>query len=268
MRTVSRPRASRPSTRWARSPSRPTASAAARPPPFLRCTTRAAALDEDAVFAASDTFQLTVTPVQDADSLNDAFTLRLRSTEAIVTGSAFRGTVIDDDPLANGDIQPHGPQGVRGEHDGAARPRRRARRARSFPTQLANATRTSVLTVTPAAARWTLQILPHGGRTRLCVAHLVGDREADAWSPAGRAHHRQATSPITSGRRRTCGSRRAATCRTFRDSTVTLALDGIVAADAGWQNCGRTAGGDSGPERRSGPDRRPATPTIVVDEGA
>ena len=60
----------------------------------------AAALDEDAVFAASDTFQLTITPVQDADSLNDMFTLRLRSTAAIFTGSAFRGTVIDDDPLA------------------------------------------------------------------------------------------------------------------------------------------------------------------------
>ena len=60
----------------------------------------AAALDEDAVFAASDTFQLTVTPVQDDDSRNDEFTLRLRSTESIFTGSAFRGTVIDDDPLA------------------------------------------------------------------------------------------------------------------------------------------------------------------------
>ena len=31
------------------------------------------ALDEDAVFAASDTFQLTVTPVQDGDSHNDEF---------------------------------------------------------------------------------------------------------------------------------------------------------------------------------------------------
>ena len=60
----------------------------------------AAALDEDAVFAASDTFQVTITPVQDDDSLNDEFTLRLRSTESIFTGSAFRGTVIDDDPLA------------------------------------------------------------------------------------------------------------------------------------------------------------------------
>ena len=60
----------------------------------------ATALDEDAVFAASDSFQLTITPVQDADSLNDTFTLRLRSTAAIFTGSAFRGTVIDDDPLA------------------------------------------------------------------------------------------------------------------------------------------------------------------------
>ena len=60
----------------------------------------AAALDEDAVFAASDTFQLTVTPVQDDDARNDKFTLRLRSTEPISTGSRFSGTVIDDDPLA------------------------------------------------------------------------------------------------------------------------------------------------------------------------
>ena len=59
-----------------------------------------AALDEDAVFAVSDTFELTVDPVQDADSHNDEFTLRLRSTESIDTGARYRGTVIDDDPLA------------------------------------------------------------------------------------------------------------------------------------------------------------------------
>ena len=59
-----------------------------------------AALDEDAVFAASDTFQLTVDPVQDDDSHNDEFSLRLRSTESINTGARYRGTVIDDDPLA------------------------------------------------------------------------------------------------------------------------------------------------------------------------
>ena len=59
-----------------------------------------AALDEDAVFAASDTFQLTITPVQDDDSHNDEFTLRLRSTESINAGGRYRGTVIDDDPLA------------------------------------------------------------------------------------------------------------------------------------------------------------------------
>ena len=50
-----------------------------------------AAFDEDAVFASSDTFQLTVTPVQDADSLNDEFTLRLRSTESISTGRIYNG---------------------------------------------------------------------------------------------------------------------------------------------------------------------------------
>ena len=60
----------------------------------------AAALDEDAVFASSDTFQLTATPVQDDDAHNDKFTLRLRSTESISTGGRYSGTVIDDDPLA------------------------------------------------------------------------------------------------------------------------------------------------------------------------
>ncbi|MYF88284.1 MAG: hypothetical protein F4186_02210, partial [Boseongicola sp. SB0676_bin_33] len=60
----------------------------------------AAALDEDIVFADSDFFWLTITPVQDDDSKDDEFTLRLRSTESIRTGLAFRGTVIDDDPLA------------------------------------------------------------------------------------------------------------------------------------------------------------------------
>ena len=60
----------------------------------------ATALDEDAVFAASDTFRLTVTPVPDDDSTNDEFTLRLLSTESIQTGLPFRGTVVDDDPLA------------------------------------------------------------------------------------------------------------------------------------------------------------------------
>ena len=86
-----------------------------------------AALDEDAVFAASDTFQLTVTPVQDSDSLNDEFTLRLRSTESIDTGARYRGTVIDDDPLATAtfsrtDIKLRG-----GKQDAPERPRRRAR---------------------------------------------------------------------------------------------------------------------------------------------
>ena len=37
--------------------------------------------------------------MQDADSLNDEFSLRLRSTESINTGARYRGTAIDDDPL-------------------------------------------------------------------------------------------------------------------------------------------------------------------------
>ena len=60
----------------------------------------AGTLDEDVVFADSEFFRLTVTPVQDDDSKDDVFTLRLRSTESIRTGLAFIGTVIDDDPLA------------------------------------------------------------------------------------------------------------------------------------------------------------------------
>ena len=37
--------------------------------------------------------------MQDDDSLNDEFSLRLRSTESINTGARYRGTAIDDDPL-------------------------------------------------------------------------------------------------------------------------------------------------------------------------
>ena len=73
-----------------RLPSKPRASAAASRYHFAGVRLHTA-LDEDTVFASSDRFQLTVTPVQDGDSLNDEFTLRLRSTEAISTGSAFRG---------------------------------------------------------------------------------------------------------------------------------------------------------------------------------
>ena len=84
-----------------------------------------AALDEDAVFAASDTFQLTVDPVQDADSLNDEFSLRLRSTESIDTGARYRGTVIDDDPLATATFSRTDIKCLRGDRGAVERPRRR-----------------------------------------------------------------------------------------------------------------------------------------------
>ena len=108
-----------------------------------------AALDEDAVFAASDTFQLTVDPVQDADSLNDEFSLRLRSTESINTGARYRGTVIDDDPLATAtfsrtDIKIFEGTGAR------LSVRVAAPEGRSFPTQAGN--RNVVLSATPATA--------------------------------------------------------------------------------------------------------------------
>ena len=111
-----------------------------------------AALDEDAVFAASDTFQLTVTPVQDADSLNDEFTLRLRSTESISTGTSFRGTVIDDDPLATvtfsrTDVRV-GEQSTTGLNVRIA-----AAEGRSFPTSAETGENASIiLKATPKAA--------------------------------------------------------------------------------------------------------------------
>ena len=37
--------------------------------------------------------------MRDDDSLNDEFSLRLRSTASINTGARYRGTAIDDDPL-------------------------------------------------------------------------------------------------------------------------------------------------------------------------
>ena len=108
-----------------------------------------AALDEDAVFAASDTFQLTVDPVQDADSLNDEFSLRLRSTESINTGARYRGTVIDDDPLATAtfsrtDIK------IFERSEAQLSVRVAAPEGGSFPTQAGN--QNIVLRATPAAA--------------------------------------------------------------------------------------------------------------------
>ena len=110
------------------------------------------ALDEDTVFASSDRFQLTVTPVQDGDSLNDEFTLRLRSTEAISTGSAFRGTVIDDDPLGTATFS-HTDIRVFEESTAELRIRLTAAQGRSLPTRFdTRGNADIVLAVTPGAA--------------------------------------------------------------------------------------------------------------------
>ena len=108
-----------------------------------------AALDEDAVFAVSDTFELTVDPVQDADSHNDEFTLRLRSTESIDTGARYRGTVIDDDPLATATFSRTDIKLVE-ETRARLSVRVTAPEGRSFPTQAGN--RNVVLSATPPTA--------------------------------------------------------------------------------------------------------------------
>ena len=108
-----------------------------------------AALDEDAVFAASDTFQLTVDPVQDADSLNDEFSLRLRSTASINTGARYRGTVIDDDPLATATFSRTDIKIFEGS-EAQLSVRVAAPEGESFPTQAGD--QNIVLRATPAAA--------------------------------------------------------------------------------------------------------------------
>ena len=108
-----------------------------------------AALDEDAVFAASDTFQLTVDPVQDDDSHNDEFSLRLRSTESINTGARYRGTVIDDDPLATATFSRTDIKVFEGS-EAQLSVSVAAPEGRSFPTQAGN--QNIVLRATPGAA--------------------------------------------------------------------------------------------------------------------
>ena len=121
-----------------------------------------AALDEDMVFAASDRFQLTVTPVQDGDSLNDEFTLRLRSTEAISTGSAFRGTVIDDDPLGTATFS-HTDIRVFEESTAELSISLTAAQGRSLPTRFdTRGNADIVLQVTPGAAV-RVEACPTGG---------------------------------------------------------------------------------------------------------
>ena len=179
----------------------------------------AAALDEDAVFAASDTFQLTVDPVQDADSLNDEFSLRLRSTESIDTGARYRGTVIDDDPLATATFSRTAIQVFEGSRARLS-VRVMAPEGRSLPTQAGR--RNVVLRATPPTAvgvaecptdresRYALRIWSETetvaggpGRGEVTIEKRIADYQrgpADLWVTA-------------------CGD-----MSDYRDSTVTLAF--------------------------------------------
>ena len=170
----------------------------------------AAALDEDAVFAASDTFQLTVDPVQDADSLNDEFSLRLRSTESIDTGARYRGTVIDDDPLATATFSRTDIKVFEGSRGAAERPccrpggRELSRRRRAAGHV--------VLRATPPTAVGVAEC-PTDRESRYALRIWSETETLASRSGAGRGHHREDASPTISAGRRTCGSRRAATCR-------------------------------------------------------
>ena len=168
-----------------------------------------AALDEDAVFAASDTFQLTVDPVQDADSLNDEFSLRLRSTESINTGARYRGTVIDDDPLATATFSRTDIKIFEGS-EAQLSVRVAAPEGESFPTQAGD--QNIVLRATPAAAVDVAEC-PTEGESRFAL-RIWSETETLAFPvPGGARSPSTRASPTISGGRRTCGSPRAATCR-------------------------------------------------------
>ena len=201
-----------------------------------------AALDEDVVFAASDTFQLTVDPVQDDDSLNDEFSLRLRSTESINTGARYRGTVIDDDPLATATFSRTDIKVFEGSE---AQPQRPRCRPGGRELSHAGGDQNIVLTATPRGAvdvaecrRRANPTLPcaSGRRPRRCRS--IG---CEAGSPSTRA------SPTISGGRRTCGSPRAATCR-IPGFHCHAGVPGILAADARRQNRRRSARNYSDPQ--------------------
>ena len=138
-----------------------------------------AALDEDVVFAASDTFQLTVDPVQDADSLNDEFSLRLRSTESINTGARYRGTVIDDDPLATATFSRTDIKVFEGS-EAQLSVRVAAPEGGSFPTQAGD--QNIVLRATPGAVD--VAECPTEGESDHAL-RIWSETETLSWSPAG-----------------------------------------------------------------------------------
>ena len=221
-----------------------------------------AALDEDAVFAASDTFQLTVDPVQDDDSLNDEFSLRLRSTESINTGARYRGTVIDDDPLATATFSRTDINIFEGS-EAKLSVRVVAPEGGSFPTQAGN--QNIVLRATPGGA--------------VDVAECPTDGESDfalrIWSETETLAYDPRRGEITIDKRIANYQRGPADLRLtacgdmsdFRDSTVTLAFK-----ESSLQTpAGRIAGGPPAIIQILNDDPLPSvsltTPALTIDEG-
>ena len=179
-----------------------------------------AALDEDVVFAASDTFQLTVDPVQDADSLNDEFSLRLRSTESINTGARYRGTVIDDDPLATATFSRTDIKVFEGT-EAQLSVRVAAPEGESFPTQAGD--QNIVLTATPRGAVDVAE----------CPAEGESDFALRIWSETETLSFNRLRGGITIDKsianyQRGPADLRLTACgdmSDYRDSTVTLAFE-------------------------------------------
>ena len=221
-----------------------------------------AALDEDAVFAASDTFQLTVDPVQDADSLNDEFSLRLRSTESIDTGARYRGTVIDDDPLATATFSRTDIKIFEGS-EAQLSVRVAAPEGESFPTQAGD--QNIVLSVTPAAAV-DVEECPTEGESGHAL-RIWSETETLSPGPGrgevtiekGIANYQRGPADL---RLTACGD-----MSDFRDSTVTLAFK-----ESSLQTpAGRIAGGPPAIIQILNDDPLPSvslsSPALTIDEG-
>ena len=221
-----------------------------------------AALDEDAVFAASDTFQLTIDPVQDADSLNDEFSLRLRSTESIDTGARYRGTVIDDDPLATATFSRTAINIFEGS-EARLSVRVAVPEGESFPTQAGD--QNIVLSVTPAAAVGVAEC-PTDRESRYAL-RIWSETETVTSGPGrgevtiekGIANYQRGPADL---RLTACGD-----MSDFRDSTVTLAFE-----DSSLQTpAGRIANGPPAVIQILNDDPLPsvslAPAAIAIDEG-
>ena len=221
-----------------------------------------AALDEDAVFAASDTFQLTITPVQDDDSLNDAFSLRLRSTESINTGARYRGTVIDDDPLATATFSRTAISVFEGSETQLS-VRVAAPEGESFPTQAGD--QNIVLSVSPGAA-FDLAACPADGQPGHALriwsrteTLTRGPRRGEITIDKSIANYQRGPADLWLT---ACGD-----MSDFRDSTVTLAFK-----ESSLQTpAGRIAGGPPAIIQILNDDPLPvvslSTASLAIDEG-